>query len=39
MRFLELYGKSMHSVASITKHHPLKTEKDKVQWALMLEIN
>lgn len=39
MRFLELYGKSMHSLASIMKHHPLNTEKNKVQWALMLEID
>lgn len=39
MRFLELHGKSMRSLASIMKHHPFHMEKDKVQWALMLEID
>lgn len=29
MRFLELYGKSMHSLASIMKHHPPNTERMK----------
>lgn len=33
MRFLELYGKSMHSLASVMKPHPLNTEKEAVQWA------
>lgn len=39
MKFLELYGKSMHSLASVMKHHPLRMEKDEVQWGPTLEID
>lgn len=39
MKFLELYDESMHSLASVMKHHPLNMEKDEVQWGLTLEID
>lgn len=39
MKFLELYGKSMHSLASVMKHPPLSMEKDEVQWGPTLEID
>lgn len=39
MKFLELYGKSMLSFASVMKHHPLTMEKDKIQWGPTLETD
>lgn len=39
MMFLELYGKSMYSLATVMKHHALHTEKEKLQWALTLEMD
>lgn len=39
MKFLELRGKSMRSLASIMKYHPLNMEKNEVQWGPTLEID